>query len=252
MIPTPANPIPSPAHLGAGRDVVIAGELRGAHPAAVVHDHQQSSRVGATDGGCERRRSRARWRPPRRGSSPPARPVGVAQVFEQVQKVDAGFTHAGIITALRAPCPAGAGIVRTGRDGETQFIGQVGVCGLRIAPQFDELAAHVRMERLSECLRKPKGADRLEHVGEILQAVGCGHAGGELQFEQCGREARVRNRSPSEGNAAGSGNAIGFGLPSPGNSPATRMSIGTSFSVSRSSFATLEEFERTPGQGAQS
>lgn len=65
----------------------------------------------------------------------------------------------------------------------TQFI-SMGVCGLRIAPQFEELAAHVRMESLRECLWEPKRPDRLQHVGEVLQAVGCGHPGGELQFEQ--------------------------------------------------------------------
>ena len=103
------------------------------------------------------------------------------------------------------------------------------------------------MERFSECLRKPKGADRFEHVGEILQAMSCGHAGGELQFEQCierhdsesvafrGQRLRIRKCNRFR---------LAIARKLPGNEDVDRHVV---LRVAKP-FATLEEFDVPPSE----
>ncbi len=101
-MPTPANPIPSPARLGARRDVVVPRQLPSLHAAPVVHDRQRRvSRVGekpdARRTGVERVRDDfGEDRLLERAG------VRVPQIFEQMLEVDAGFAHAGILSSAAA------------------------------------------------------------------------------------------------------------------------------------------------------
>src|SRR5712691_1244458 len=78
-------------------------------------------------------------------------------------------------------------------------------------PELLVLRAYVGVEHISEIARQLRHRDQLEHVGEILQTVRRGHAGGELHLQ----EARQRDHTKAAsggGRSRPRGEAHGLGL----------------------------------------
>jgi hypothetical protein len=91
--PHAGEPNPLAPRLGAGGDVVVAPHLRTFHPRAVVGDRERAARRV----GCELDALRPRVE--RVGNDLGedrllhGPDVGIAEVLEQVQQIDPGFTH---------------------------------------------------------------------------------------------------------------------------------------------------------------
>ena len=58
------------------------------------------------------------------------------------------------------------------------------VLDLRRLPELSILLPHVRVQRFDQIGWQPRGADELEYIGEILEAMGRGHARCELEFDE--------------------------------------------------------------------
>ena len=97
------------AGLGAGREIVVAGQLAPAHAAAVVHHHDRLLRGVGEDVDARRARVERVRHDLREDRLLDGVRVGVAQVLEQVLEVDARLAHRGWSIPLLSAPTAGIG-----------------------------------------------------------------------------------------------------------------------------------------------
>ena len=103
--------------------------------------------------------------------------------------------------------------------------------GLRRPPQLTVFVSHVWIELVGERFRQVDGANDLQHVGEILEPVSCGHARRQLELDER-RQRQYTEPSPSAATAPGCGTRRAW---ADRRQESLRQSdvVGTSFSVSR-------------------
>ena len=99
--PDAGEPDPFAALLGARRNVVIARQFPPLHPSAIVHDRQR--RRAGVGQQMNARRTRVECVGHNLGEDGllERTRVGIAKVFEEMVKVDSGFTHADILPARK-------------------------------------------------------------------------------------------------------------------------------------------------------
>ena len=93
------------AHLGAGRDVVVSGQLAPPHADAVVDDDQQGIAAVGADGDPRGARVERIGDDLREDRLLQAARIGVPQVLEEVQEVDARLAHRAPRIAWATPGP---------------------------------------------------------------------------------------------------------------------------------------------------
>ena len=101
---------------------------------------------------------------------------------------------------------------------------------LEVVPEFEELGLDERVELVAQGAGRVEGFDEFLDVGEIFEAVGVGHSGGEFKFDE-GFEFEVADAVDFDGDGCGVGEGDGFG-----------------FSVA-GEFAGDEEFDSDAGAG---